>query len=224
MRNLKEEIHSCPELMALIKEIGFLPLLDSGIMGFSAEELVDEDNRYVVLPDGGWDWPLWKWKGPIVQEGICVYGKFFAGKAGFISRDWWPDFCNHRRSKHAAPAEGSIEEAILLTLQEQGSLITRELRAACGFTGPKMRSKFDSYITRLQMSCRIVTEDFVYPRDKHNKEYGWGWALLTTPEQLLGRDGMICERTPEESFERMKVHFGKILPEATERQIEKLIG
>ena len=98
----RNEIHSCPELMAYIQETGFLPLLESGISGYSAEDLVDEECRYVVFPDGGWDWPLWKWKGPIVQEGNCVYGKFFAGKAGFISREWWPDFCNYRRSKHAA--------------------------------------------------------------------------------------------------------------------------
>ena len=222
--NHRKEVHSCPELMQLIQEVGFLPLLDSGIAGYSAEDMVDEDNRYVVFPDGGWDWPLWKWKGPIVQEGICVYGKFFAGKAGFISREWWPDFCNYRRSRCPAPAEGSIEEAILLTLQEQGSLITRELRAACGFTGPKMRSKFDGYITRLQMACRIVTEDFVYPRDKHNNEYGWGWALLTTPEQLLGHEACSCGRTPEQSRQRLLAHFRSIVPEATDKQIDKLIG
>ena len=135
-KNMDAEIHSCAELMDFIQRVGFLPLLDSGIYGYSAEDIVDEDCRYVVYSDGGWDWPLWKWKGPIVSEGSCVYGKFFAGKAGFISREWWPDFCNYRRSRHPAPAEGSIEEAILLTLEEQGSLITRELRAACGFTGP----------------------------------------------------------------------------------------
>ena len=220
----QEEIHSCPELMDYIQHVGFLPLLDSGIAGYSAEEVVDEDNRYVVFDDGGWNWPLWKWKGPIVQAGICIYGKFFAYKAGFISREWWPDFCNYRRSKYPAPAEGSIEETILLTLQEHGSLITRELRAACGFTGPKMRSKFDSYITRLQMACRIVTEDFVYPRDKHGNEYGWGWALLTTPEQLLGRNNIRCQRTPEASYNRLLSHFHTLLPDATDRQIEKLIG
>ena len=97
------EIHSCPELMDAIQQLGFLPLLDSGIRGYSAEELVDDDCRYVVLPDGGWDWPLWKWKGPVVTDGHCVYGKFFAGKAGFVSRDWWPDLCNYRRSKDPAP-------------------------------------------------------------------------------------------------------------------------
>lgn len=216
-------IHNSIELMQLIEEVGFLPLLDSGIVGYSAEEMVDEDCRYVVNPDGGWDWPLWKWKGPVVTEGHCAYGKFFAGKAGFISMKWWPDFCNYRRSVHPQPDQDGIEDMILQTLREQGSMITRELRAACGFTGPKMRSRFDSYITRLQMACRIVTEDFVYPRDKHNREYGWGWSLLTTPEQLYGHDSCTSSCAPQESFERIFAHLVELFPRAGEDRIIKLI-
>lgn len=216
-------IYTAVQLMEYIRYVGFLPLLESGISGFSADALVDDDCRYVVFPDGGWDWPMWKWKGSIITEGNCVYGKFFAGKAGFISREWWPDFCNYRRSKSAELEEGTIEEAILVKLQEKGSLITRELRTACGFTGSKMRSRFDSYITRLQMDCRIVTQDFVYPIDKQGCEYGWGWSLLTTPENLYGKDSCMCERTPKESYERMFIHLQGILPNATERQIERLI-
>ena len=215
-------VHNATELMDYIQQVGFLPLLDSGIRGFSADDAVDPDCRYVILDDG-WDWPLWKWKGPIVTEGGCVYGKFFNKKAGFVSRDWWPDLYNWRHHAHPAPSAGSIEETILMTLREHGSLITRELRSACGFTGPKMRSRFDGYVTRLQMACRIVTEDFVYPRDKHGKEYGWGWALLTTPEQLLGKEACHCDRTPEESLERMLTHLSHILPRATEKQLENLI-
>ncbi len=207
-----------------IQKVGFLPLLDGGVSGFAAEDVVTDDCRYVVFDDGGWDWPLWKWKGPIVTDGNCVYGKFFDKKAGFISREWWPDFYNYRRSRHPVPAEGSIEDSILATLGEHGSLITRELRAACGFDGPKMRSKFDGYVTRLQMGCYIVTEDFVYPTDKHGREYGWGWSLLTMPEALLGREACRCERTPQESYQRMLAHFRALLPEATEKQIKKLIG
>ena len=218
-----KEIYSAAQLMELIQQLGFLPLLDSGIRGYSAEEMVADDCHYVILPDGGWDWPLWKWKGPIVTEGNCVYGKFFAAKAGFISREWWPDFLNYRRSRHPRPEEGTIEDTILATLREQGSLITRELRAACGFTGPKMRSKFDGYVTRLQMGGYIVTEDFVYPTDRHGKEYGWGWSLLTTPEALYGRDACRCEHSSEASYDRLLAHFRKILPEADERQIIKLI-
>ncbi len=218
------DIHSGAQLATLVQEVGFLPLLRSGVSGFSAEELVADDCRYVVLPDGGWDWPLWKWKGPVVTEGNCLYGKFFDGKAGFISKRWWPDFCNYRRSRNPAPAENTIEDVILTTLAGQGSLITRELRAACGFTGPKMRSRFDAYVTRLQMACRIVTEDFVYPVDKHGREYGWGWALLTTPEALHGREACACDRSPEASYALMADHLRRLLPEATERQISKLLG
>lgn len=216
-------IHTCPELMACIQQIGFLPLLESGISGFAAESLMAEECRYTVLPDGSWEWPLWQWKGSVVREGDCVYGKFLAGKATFIAREWWPDFCNWRRSTHPAPEEGSIEDIILMTLREEGSMITRELRAACDFTGKNMRSKFDAYVSRLQMACRIVTEDFVYPTDKHGHEYGFGWSLLTTPERLMGEDACHCTRTPEESYLRLSEHLAQLLPDATVKQIAKLL-
>lgn len=220
---MSKGIYNAAGLMEYIRQMGFLPLLEGDVSGFSAESVVDDECRYVVFPDGGWDWPLWKWKGEIITEGGHVYGKFFNGKAGFVSREWWPDFRNYRRSKSAPLEEGSIEETIVLTLQEQGSMITRELRAACGFTGPKMRSRFDNYVTRLQMDCRLVTEDFVYPTDKHGHEYGWGWSLLTTPEQLYGREACQCDRTPEESFRLLQAHFRHIVPNATEQQIAKLL-
>ena len=220
----RKEIYSAAGLMAYIQDIGFLPLLDSGIQGFSAEAIVSDDCRYVVFPNGGWDWPLWKWKGPIIADNNILYGKFFAGKAGFISKEWWPDFCNYRRSKYPTPEGGTIEEAILSTLSIHGSLITRELRKACGFTGTNMRGKFDAYITRLQMGCHIVTQDFIYPTDKHGQQYGWGWSLLTTPENLLESDECQSACTPEESHLRLITHFEQILPAATERQRLRLIG
>ena len=218
-----QEIHSCPELMECIQQVGFLPLLESGIPGYSAEGLLAEECRFIQFPDGTWEWPLWQWKSAVVTEGNCVYGKFFAGKAGFISMDWWPDFYNWRRSTRPVPVEGSIEESILTILRENGSMIARELRKACDFTGKGMRSRFDGYVSRLQMACYLVTEDFVYPRDQHGREYGFGWSLLTTPEQLLGVKACQCGRTPEESYQRMAVHLTQLLPQASEKQIQKLL-
>ncbi|MCR5179917.1 MAG: hypothetical protein K6C30_01705 [Bacteroidaceae bacterium] len=228
-KNLQERngnvgcIHSCPELIACIQQTGFLPLLESGIQGFAAESIMAEECRFTQFPDGSWEWPLWQWKGSVVRDGDCLYGKFFSGKAGFVSREWWPDFLNWRRSHHPAPAEGTIEDIILSTLREHGSMITRELRAACDFTGKNMRSKFDAYINRLQMSTYIVTEDFVYPTDKHGREYGFGWSLLTTPERLLASHHAPSPRSPEESFQRMADHLSQLLPAATEKQIRKLL-
>ena len=210
------KLQSCSELIEYIDKIGFLPLLGMGINGWSAEEVMDQEFQYTPLPDGGWEWPLWKWKGTILQESGCAYGKFFDKKAAFISREWWPDFCNYRRSIYPYPEEGSVEEMILATLKREGSLITRELRAACGFTGPKMRGRFDTYVSRLEMGGYIVTEDFIYPHDRHGREYGWGWSLLTTPEALFKREACHPNRTPQESRERMVNHFRKILPHAND--------
>ena len=218
-----EPIRTCSDLMDAIQRIGLVPLLYSGIRGFSADELVTPECRY-VMTDEGWDWPLWDWKGPIVTEGHFAYGKFFAGKAGFVSMEWWPDLCNYRRANYPEPSEDSVEGIILEVLRVNGSMITRDLRNACGFTGAKMRSRFDSYVTRLQMACRVVTEDFVYPHDKHGRQYGWGWALLNTPEHLFGREACECDRTPEESFLRLMEHLSKLLPGVSEKQLEKMIG
>lgn len=217
------EIHSCPELMDFINEVGFLPLLNIGVAGWSADDVVDEDCGYTVLPDGGWEWPLWEWKGDIIRETGCAYGKFFDRKAAFISKEWWPDFCNYRRSLQPSPEEGSIESMIVETLREGGSMITRDLRRACGFTGPKMRGKFDAFIARLQMSAYIVTEDFVYPHDRHGRRYGWGWSLLTTPESLFGRDACQPERTPQESYARIMSQLTKVLPGVEEPLLQKIL-
>ena len=157
------EIHNCSGLIEYINEIGFLPLLRMGLNGWSAEEAVDEECRYVTLPDGGWEWPLWEWKGDIIRESGCAYGKFFDRKAAFISREWWPDFCNWRRSVFPYPEEGSIEDMILQTLQENGSMITPDLRKACGFTGAKMRGRFDTYVSRLKWAA-VSSRKILYIR------------------------------------------------------------
>ena len=75
-----------------------------------------------------------------------------------------------------------------------------------------------------EMATYIVTEDFIYPRDKHNHEYGWGWSLLNTPEDLYGREACQCNRTPLESYQRIFEHLKEILPDASDKQIFKLIG
>ena len=150
--------------------------------------------------------------------------KFFEKKAGFITREWWPDFCNYRRSRFPYPASGSIEEAILETLKESGSLITRELRQALGFTGTKMRGKFDGYLTKLEMAGYIVTEDFVYPKDRHGKTYGWGWSLLTTPERLFGKEALKTRRSPQASYDRLFDHLRHLLPDVEEKRIARILG
>jgi hypothetical protein len=45
------EIYSATGMMELIQQIGFLPLLDSGIEGFSAEDIVADSYSLYFAPD-----------------------------------------------------------------------------------------------------------------------------------------------------------------------------
>lgn len=239
-----ENILSCAQMIDYINKVGVLPLLNLGIPEWSADEAVDPECRYIILDDGSWEWALWQWKGDIIKESGCAYGKFFHKKAAFISKEWWPDFCNWRRSLYPAPPENSIDDIILQTLRESGSMVTRDLRKACGFYGfaptelggsdaettgrrrgksGSLRSRFDGRIAALQMAGRIVTEDFVYPRDRHGKPYGWGWSLLTTPESLFGSDACHPDRTPRQSYDRLLAHLRTILPGISDARLNSLL-
>ena len=87
-------IRSWRELIGWINEVGFLPLFQNEVDGFSAEEHVS--NQFWWTGDPEQD--PWIWREIICpQRGRVAYGKFFGGKTGFISRQWFPVFANYRR-------------------------------------------------------------------------------------------------------------------------------
>ena len=82
-------IKSKSDLIDAINEFGFLPFFENSIEGFSIEEH--------IAPECWWNssngaWSAWEWKGPVIKETGCAYGKFFEKKACYISPEWFPDF------------------------------------------------------------------------------------------------------------------------------------
>lgn len=221
------EIDTCAELAEYIEEVGLLPLLPLSLVsipGWSADEAVTPACRYTRLSGGGWQWKLWDWKGQLIQETGCAYGRFITGRAAFVSREWWSHLCNWRRARVPAPQEGSAEESILFLLREHAPVVNRDLRRLCGFTDTRARHKFDTYLTRLQMGTFVVTEDFEYPRDKHGREYGWGWSRYTTPEERFGPQNFRADCSSEASHDWLTEHLAHLLPNATVKQLEVLLG
>ena len=86
-------IRSWQELINWINEIGFLPLFGNGVTGFSAEEHTSPDYWWSGIRSED----PWEWREIIAASRQVAYGKFFGGKAGFISLDWLPYFANCRR-------------------------------------------------------------------------------------------------------------------------------
>lgn len=71
---------------------GLLPFFYCGVPGFSVEELTPSRYWFAGDVDGPWEWRM-----EVARRGSVAYGKLFAGKAGFCSREYYPDLANYRR-------------------------------------------------------------------------------------------------------------------------------
>lgn len=240
---IQSTIHNAEELEQLVVRCGFLPFFRNSISGFSIEECTSPGLWFEDGVDGPWEW-----KGPVIRNWTCTYGKFFCGKAGFVSMEWFPDFANYRRSKFSFDCspldkEGkNREKTVYDTVVGHESLLSKEIKSLCGFRKPKTictnpmeqlftktkgcipEESFETVLTRLQMATLIVVADFEYQLDRHGQPYGWGIARYTTPEALFGDGIALPDRTPEESKARILCHLRQILPSATEERLLKFIG
>ena len=223
---LLHTIKSAEDITSLVQEIGFLPFFAGRIEGFSIEECCPPSLWFSDTEDGPWEW-----KGPAAQSGTCVYGKFFSGKAGFVSLDWLPDFANYRRDGYDFDARFDDElasykdKAVFDTIAEHGSLLSKKLKALCDYRKGGNKG-FETVITRLQMQTYVTISNFEYETDKHGKPYGWGVARYSTPEALYGYDLVTSayKRQPSESKARIAAHLTRLLPHASEADILKLIN
>lgn len=213
------------DLLEKVEEYGFLPFFKNSIKGFSIEEMCPPELWFTDL-DGPWEW-----KAPAAKSGKCIYGKFFGGKAGFVSKKWLPDFVNYRRDGYDFDVrcdDGLVsyrDKNLYETIDEHKVILSKNLKRIHNYVKGGNKG-FDTVITRLQMQGYVCVADFVYNRDKFGVPYGWGIAQYTTPEYIFGYDYITSEyqTDPEESKQKIIKHLKKILPEATEKQILRIIN
>lgn len=234
MKQKEVEIHSAADIEQWVMRWGFLPFFRCGIPGFSIEEHTAPEYWFSAEIEGPWEW-----KGPVIREGHCAYGKFFRQKAGYVSLQWLPHLLNYRRSLRYAKDEdrAALDDIVLQTIISEGSATVRELRRWLGFTRKQKHREatdlvdelpltekiaLDPILTRLMMGLHVVIADFEYYTDRHGHPYGWGVARYTTPEALYGPLPARC--SPEESRQQIIRHLQGILPQASEKQLIALVG
>ena len=207
------------DLEDLIDEAGFVPFFANEIDGFSIEEHIGKGCWYNDGDNGFW--PAWEWKGPVINDMKCAYGKFLNGKAMYVSAKFFPDFANYRRDGYDFDARyddglASFYDKELYDLLSANAPVMSKKLKKLGNYGKGGKKGFDTMITRLQKQCYVITSDFRYETDRFGNAYGWGVAEYSTPEEFLGKKftSNVYKRSPEESYERLVKHFGKILPNA----------
>ncbi len=205
--------------------LGFLPFFRNEIPGFSLEEHTPPALWFTEEPGP------WEWKGELARDPDLVYGKFFRGRAGFLRRDWFAVFANYRRDGYDFDARfddglASLRDKGLYDIAaERGSLSSKELRALAGY-GKGGEKGFDGRITRLQMQTYLLITDFVYAVDRYGREYGWGIACYGTPEHRFGENWLeeAYREDPARSRRRVYAHLQGLFPEASEKQLRRLLG
>lgn len=217
-------IRTKEDLKNAVETYGFLPYFVNSIPGFSIEEHTDPQLWF------GEEEGTWEWKGPVIRETGCAYGKFFERKAAYISREWFPDFANYRRDGYDFDARfddelASYRDKELFELVDAHAPVLSKTVKKIGDYRKGGKKGFDTIITRLQSQCYVLISDFVYLKDKKGQQYGWGVAEYSTPEKFMGEDftSRVYQRTPEESYERVLEHLKRILKNESEAAIRKLL-
>lgn len=213
------------DLIEAVQRFGFVPLFENSVPGFSVEEHVSPKAWF------GSDEGVWEWKGPVIRETGCAYGKFFEHKAVFVSPRWFPDFANLRRDGYDFDAryEDGLapykDKELYDLLAENAPILSKSLKDKGDYRKGGKKG-FESIITRLQAQCYVLIRDFVYLTDKRGKEYGWGVGVYSTPEAEFGPDftEKVYLHSPQESREIIFEHLRGLLPHTDEKKLRRLIG
>ena len=217
---------SWQQLRERISRIGFLPLFQNELRGFSAEELTRDCGWWTGDPDGD----PWYWRERLARSGEVAYGKFFHGKAGFVSLDWLPRFVNYRRDGYDFDARwedglASVrEKKILDCFALQPEWIGMQLKRQAGFGGEGERN-FPGVLTQLQMQTYLVIRDFRCKTGRRGQPYGMPVAVYARPEDLWGYDRVTAAyaEDPAASREAIWTQVGRFFPEAEETQLRRLL-
>lgn len=217
-------IRTKEDLEKAVDKYGFLPLFTNSVPGFSIEEHVSPD-AWFSAEEG-----VWEWKGPVIRETGCAYGKFFENKAAFISREWFADFANYRRDGYDFDARFDDELAsyrdkdLYDLLSTNAPILSKNLKKE-GNYHKGGRKGFETIITRLQAQCYVLVSDFVYEKDRFGNVYGWGVSEYSTPEKFMGTDftDRVYMRMPEESYERVLNQLMSIIPDSDETAVRKIL-
>ena len=220
-------IRTKQDMIRAVEAFGFLPFFSGSIPGFSVEEHVVRDVWYSALTD---EWKVWEWKGPVIRESGCAYGKFFENKAVFISSEWFPDFANYRRDGYDFDArfdDGLApfrDKELFELLDAEAPVLSKQLKLDGNYRKGGKKG-FDTIITRLQAQGYVLISDFVYAKDKVGRPYGWGIAEYSTPERFFGPAfcDRVYQRTPEESYQRLFSHLRDLFPDVKEEILRKVL-
>ena len=219
-------LRSPEDVIREIGRVGLLPLFaGGGVRGLSVEERTPS----------AWWWSdterdPWYWREAIAASGRALYGKFFGGRAGFVSPECFPRFANIRRDGYDFDAlyedgKASIRcKKIMDCFALADELPSYELKNLAGF-GKGGERNFEGTVAKLQQQAYLVIRAFRRRRNARGLEYGWPVAVYTPAERLVSPE-LIAAAYREEPSESARKLLGILkiaAPGAPESALLQLI-
>ena len=219
-------VSSVEEAIALVNELGFLPCFRNAVSGFSLEERTCAEDWWT----GNEDADPWEWRRLIAESGKAAYGKFFSGKAGFISLEYLPLFIAFRRDCTDFDVrweEGEAawrEKRIMDCFEQRPEWFACDLKAAAGF-GKDGEKNFSGVMTGLEMKTYLCIRDFRQRLSKQMRPFGWHVSVYSTPEEIFGEETVRSAYGlgTDAARERVMTRLEELYPRSTEEERRKLL-
>lgn len=227
-------IVSAETMLEAIRELGIVPFFQNLIPGCSIEEMTAPE--YWFDTQENLSRTPWDWKIPCIQSGEIAYGKFLlGGKAAFATVEWYRELRNYRQAQPKYRPD-EAQQKILAFLKENGSIGIKDIRGLLNIK----KGQADTLASRLMMQCRLITGDITRVYRGEDLHYnGWQISSFCAPEELFGSGtpfaafpgfpfreeaGLEVNHSPEESLRLLKEKIRSLFPEATDKQMEKMLA
>ena len=226
-------VTSAEAMLETILELGIVPFFANVIPGYSIEEMTPAQNWFDTQEN--LSYTPWDWKIPCVQSGDVAYGKFLlGGKAAFASIEWYAEIRNYRLAQPKYQPDHA-QQQILEYLEQNGSIGIKEVRGLLGIK----KGQADALICRLMQQCRVITGDILRVYRGPDLSYnGWQTSSFCTPEALFDKPAvpffagfdagddhpLQVDHSPEESYRLLTEKIRSLAPEATDKEIAKLLS
>ncbi|MBQ8978762.1 MAG: hypothetical protein IJ080_03250 [Oscillospiraceae bacterium] len=217
-------IDSLDTLEKAVVRFGILPFFVNGIEGFSVEEHILPE-FWFGEQEGAWDW-----KGSVIRDTRCAYGKLFGGKACFMRLDLYRELANFRRDGYDFDARYDdglakyADKQLYDLIDGNAPVISKHLKKLGDYRKGGNKG-FDSTVSRLQAQCYVLTSDFVYMTDRYGEPYGWGLAEYSTPERFFGSEfsDHVYDRDPQASYDILFSHIKELCPSGADQVIHQYL-
>lgn len=214
-----KKLRSIRDVVAAVKDLGFLAWYPCDVPGGSVYERVPSDFWAEIGPRCPW---IWRYE-LVLDRGIA-YGAFLNGKIALFSLDAFADLANHRRDGldflTRCACRGIAEEDLraMEPFSNGEPVLATDVPKATGLPPAAARRA----LARLQNDCYLVTHSFDDGTSRGGKPKAMRTNFFAPPESVFGP--FLPPRSPDESRARLADRLAESFPRASAAVIDALIG